>query len=65
MNDTMIQVSNEDQQRYIKINTITCYKLMATCFGRPCGHHQASFTDRVPSMRVQYGMEGTRSVKLA
>ena len=40
----------------IKINTITCFKLMATCFGRPCDHHQANFTDRVPSMRVQYGI---------
>ena len=28
----------------IKIHTIKCYKfLMATCFGRPCDHHQANF----------------------
>ena len=40
----------------INIHTIKCYKLLATCFGRPCDHHQTNiFTDRVPSIRVQYG----------
>ena len=29
---------------------------MAKCFGRPCDHHQANFTNRVPSMRIQSGI---------
>jgi len=41
----------------INIPTFKCYKLLATCFDRPCDHHQANFfTDRVPSMYVQYGI---------
>ena len=35
----------------IKIHTIKCYKfLVATCFGRPCYHHQANFNRSCASM---------------
>ena len=45
----------------IKIHTIKCYKfLVATCFGRPCDHHQANF-NRSCAFIVHY--EGARSVK--
>ena len=52
---TVFYISRLTQQFTLN-NTVTCYNLMATCFGRPCDHHQANFTNRVPSMRVLYGI---------
>ena len=42
--DTVSKIFTSYTTINITIHTIKCYKyLMATCFGRPCDHHQANF----------------------